>query len=120
MQEIVSRIVRQANPQRVILFGSRALRDARPESDLDLLVVPEDARPRAARSSDLYGSLSDIPFAMDILVYQPSEIMEWSNVPEAWVTTAVREGALLYEAQPALYVQCRLRINYCLQSLKMW
>lgn len=97
MQEIVGRIVRQANPQRVILFGSRARGDAHPESDLDLLVVAEDARPRAARASELYGVLSDIPIPMDILVYQPSEIIEWSNVPQAFVTTAVREGALLYE-----------------------
>ncbi len=97
MQEIVRRIVCQANPQRVILFGSRARRDARPESDLDLLVVTKDARPRAARASELYGVLSDIPIAMDILVYQPDEILEWSNVPQAFVTTAVREGTLLYE-----------------------
>ena len=98
MQEIVRRIVREANPHQVILFGSRARGDARPESDLDLLVVAEDARPRAARASELYGVLSDIPIPIDILVYQSSEIIEWSNVPQAFVTTAVREGALLYEA----------------------
>ena len=97
MQEIVRRIVRQASPQRVILFGSRARGDARPESDLDLLVVAKDPRPRAARASELYSVLSDIPIAMDILVYQPDEILEWSNVPQAFVTTAVREGRLLYE-----------------------
>ena len=97
MQEIVSRIVRIVNPLRVIMFGSRARGDARPESDLDLLVVAEDARPRAVRASELYGVLSDIPIPMDILVYQPAEITEWSNVPQAFVTTAVREGTLLYE-----------------------
>ena len=97
LQEIVTRIVRQSNPQRIILFGSRARHDARPESDLDLLVVAEDRRPRALRASELYGVLSDIPVAMDIVVYQSDEILEWSNVPQAFVTTAVREGMLLYE-----------------------
>ncbi len=97
MQEIVRRIVSKAKPQRVILFGSRARGDAHPHSDLDLLVVTEDARPRAVRASELYGVLSDIPIPMDILVYQPAEITEWSNVPQAFVTTAVREGTLLYE-----------------------
>lgn len=97
MHEIVRRIVRQAHPQRVILFGSRARGDARPESDLDLLVVAEDCRPRAARASELYSVLSNIPIPMDILVYRPDEIIEWSNVPQAFVTTAVREGMLLYE-----------------------
>ena len=98
MQEIIRRIVHKANPQRVILFGSRARGDARPDSDLDLLVVAEDARPRAARASELYGVLSDIPIPMDFLVYQPDEITEWSNVPQAFVTTAVREGTLLYQS----------------------
>ena len=97
MQEIVSRIVREAQPKQVILFGSRARGDARPESDLDLLVVKEDARPRSLRSSELYGVLSDIMIPMDILVYQPHEIFEWSNVPQAFVTTVIREGKLLYE-----------------------
>ena len=99
MQEIVRRIVRQANPQRVILFGSRARGDARPESDLDFWVVAEDNRSRATRASDLYGILSDIPIPMDILVYQPDEITEWSSVPQAFVTTAIREGKPLYDSR---------------------
>lgn len=98
MQEIVERIVRQAHPKQVISFGSRARGAARPESDLDLLVVAEDAWPRAARASELYGIFSDIPIAMDVVVYQPDEIREWSNVPQAFVTTAVREGMLFHES----------------------
>ena len=97
MQEIVDRIVRQAHPKQVILFGSRARGDARPDSDLDLLVVTEDMRPRSQRACDLYTVLSDILLPMDILVYQPNEITAWGNVPHAFVTTAVREGILLYE-----------------------
>ena len=97
MQEIVDRIVQKSHPQRVILFGSRARSDARPDSDLDLLIVKKDARPRSLRSPELYGALSGIMIPMDIIVYQPDEIFEWSNVPQAFVTTAVREGKLLYE-----------------------
>ena len=97
MQEIVSRIVLKARPQQVILFGSRARNDARLESDLDLLVIADDCRPHASRASELYGVLSDILVPMDILVYQPEEVAEWQNVPQAFVTTAVREGRLLYE-----------------------
>ncbi len=69
MAEIVRRIVAASRPQKVILFGSRARGDARPESDIDLLVVAEDTQPRSQRAACLYGALSDIHVPMDILVY---------------------------------------------------
>ena len=97
MTEIVRRIVATAHPQKVILFGSRGRGDARAESDIDLLVVAEDARPRAQRAAALYSALSDIIIPMDVVVYRPKEIAEWQNVPQAFVTTALREGRLLYE-----------------------
>ena len=97
MREIVRRIVDTSHPEKVILFGSRARGDCRGDSDIDLLVVADDPRPRSLRASALYGALSDILVPMDILVYCPDEIVEWSNVLQAFVTTAVREGNLLYE-----------------------
>jgi predicted nucleotidyltransferase len=97
MTEIVRCIVATARPEKVILFGSRARGDARLDSDLDLLIVAADPQPRSLRASALYGVLSDIMIPMDILVYRPEEIEEWRNVPQAFVTTAVREGSILYE-----------------------
>lgn len=97
MGEIIRRIVVTARPEKVILFGSRARGDARMDSDIDLLVVANDPQPRSLRASALYGILSDIPVPMDILVYRPEEIEEWRDVPQASVTTAVREGSVLYE-----------------------
>ena len=99
MDEIVRRIVETISPQKVILFGSQSRGDARPESDLDLLVIADSTQPRYRRSAPLYGALSDILVPMDILVYSPQEVKEWSEVPQAFVTTAVREGKVLYEAQ---------------------
>lgn len=97
MNEIVRRIVDISHPEKVILFGSRARGDARLDSDIDLLVVADDPQPRSLRASVLYGVLSDILIPMDILVYSPQEIEEWRDVPQAFVTTAVREGSVLYE-----------------------
>ncbi len=97
MMEVVRRVVAAARPHKIILFGSRSRGDARPDSDIDLLVVSDDVRPRAQRSSALYGALSDLIIPMDILVYHPDEIEEWRDVPQAFVTTALREGQVLYE-----------------------
>ena len=99
MDEIVRRIVRAILPEKIILFGSRARVDARPESDIDLLVIAHSTVPRYRRSAPLYGALSDILAPMDILVYSPDEVQEWSQVRQAFVTTAIREGKVLYEKQ---------------------
>jgi hypothetical protein len=32
-----------------------------------------------------------------VMVYTPEEVEEWTLVPQAFVTTAVREGATIYE-----------------------
>jgi predicted nucleotidyltransferase len=97
MEEIVRRIVATAHPEKVILFGSRARGDARPDSDIDLLVIADSTEPRYRRPVPLYGVLSDILAPMDILVYTPTEVEEWSEVRQAFVTTAIREGRILYE-----------------------
>ena len=39
--EIVRRIVGVTDPDKVIVFGSRARGDHRPESDVDILVIQE-------------------------------------------------------------------------------
>ena len=99
MDKIVRQIVETISPQKVILFGSQSRGDPRPESDLDLLVIADSTQLRYRRSAPLYGVLNDILVPMDILVYSPEEVKEWSQVRQAFVTTAIREGKVLYEAQ---------------------
>ena len=97
LEEMVARIRNAVQPERIILFGSRARGQARPSSDYDLLVVQESDEPRYRRAVPLYTVLADLPVEVNILVYTPREIWEWSAVPQAFVTTAIREGKLIYE-----------------------
>lgn len=46
LDEIARRIVEVCEPEKVIVFGSRARRDHRPDSDIDILVVAESDEPR--------------------------------------------------------------------------
>ena len=99
LDEIVERILKAAQPERIVLFGSRARGTARPTSDFDLLVIKDSKEPRYRRSAPLYTRLADLPVEVEIMVYTPEEISAWSNVPEAFVTTAIREGKVLYERE---------------------
>jgi predicted nucleotidyltransferase len=97
IRDIVRRIVDTVQPEKVILFGSQARGDARPNSDFDLLVIKQSDEPRYRRSIPLYVALADLPVEVEVMVYTPEEVDEWSQVPQAFVTTAVREGTAIYE-----------------------
>jgi predicted nucleotidyltransferase len=92
VRDIVRRIIETAQPEKVILFGSQARGDARPDSDFDLLVIKQSDEPRQCRSVPLYVALADLPVEVEVMVYTPEEVEEWREVPQAFVTTAVREG----------------------------
>ncbi len=97
LNEVVRRIVDIADPKKIVLFGSHARGNSHAHSDIDLLVIMESQEPRYRRSAPLYGALSNLLTPMDILVYRPNEVEEWKNVPQAFVTTVLREGKTLYE-----------------------
>jgi predicted nucleotidyltransferase len=96
LQEIVRRIRAAGRPQRIVLFGSRARGDARPDSDLDLLIIEESSEPRHKRPVPYLRALLGLFPAKDVLVYSPAEVAAWADVPNAFVTTVLREGKTLY------------------------
>lgn len=42
-------------------------------------------------------ALTGVHPAKDIVVYDVDEVREWAGVAQAFVTTALREGRMLYE-----------------------
>jgi predicted nucleotidyltransferase len=97
LAEIVRRVRAVGAPRAVVLFGSRARGDARPDSDLDLLIVEESDQPRFKRSGRYRRALRGLFPAKDIVVWTPGEIEEWRDVPNAFVTSILAEGRVLYE-----------------------
>ena len=97
IEGIVRRNVESAHPEKIVLFGSRARGDARPDSDYDVLVIKESDEPRYRRSISLYVALADLPAEVEVMVYTPQEVEDWSEVPQAFVTTALHEGVTIYE-----------------------
>jgi predicted nucleotidyltransferase len=96
LEEVVRRILAAGSPLRIVLFGARARGEARPESDLDVLIVEESSLPRYKRAARYLRALVGVFPAKDVVVWTPQEIEAWSRVPNAFVTTALREGKTLY------------------------
>jgi predicted nucleotidyltransferase len=97
IQEMVERIVEAGKPDKVILFGSRVRGDARQDSDYDLLVIEPSDLPRYKRATKYRRALVGLGLSKDILVWTPQEVAEWRNVPNAFITTAMNEGRIVYE-----------------------
>jgi predicted nucleotidyltransferase len=99
LREIVRRIRAAGDPLKIILFGSHARGDAGPGSDLDILVIEESGLPRWKRSPKYYRAThGTFPGRdRDIVVWTPEEVEVWKAVSNHFITTAVREGRVLYE-----------------------
>ena len=94
---LVRRIAEQFSPDKIILFGSCARGDARPDSDIDLLVLfPEVADPNK-RAAELYAALKDFPVPTDIVVSTTFRFERYRNVVNTVYWPASREGRVLYE-----------------------
>jgi predicted nucleotidyltransferase len=97
LKAMVQRILSVGKPQKIVLFGSRAHGNAQPDSDYDLLVIEPSKLPRYKRATKYRRVLTGIGRAKDIVVWTPSEVAEWRNVPNAFITTILNEGIVLYE-----------------------
>jgi uncharacterized protein len=82
-------------PAKVILFGSHALGQARPDSDLDLLVIERDLTDRNAEFVRLRRSLRGLGVPIDLILVSEDNVDEWRDVPGTLIHEAMREGRVL-------------------------
>jgi predicted nucleotidyltransferase len=94
--EIVSRLVASVDPERIILFGSRARGGGNTASDFDILIVKSssDNRYRCLRLAR--ASLFGVGAPVDLLWYTPEELEDWAGVRGHVAAEALREGILVY------------------------
>lgn len=96
-EQITRHIVELIHPQRVILFGSRARGEAHAESDFDVLIIAPSNEVRWRRAIPVYRALAGVGVPKDIVWWTPHEVAEWQGVKSHFITTALREGQVLYE-----------------------
>ncbi len=92
-------IISNVKPKKIILFGSYAKNDMRSDSDIDILILVDDAVPRLREIMQLlYREISQVVnIPCDILVEHESAFNDRSQLPTIERSIA-REGKVLYAA----------------------
>ena len=98
ISEVVERIVQAVHPLRIILFGSTVRGQARPDSDIDILVVMPDGTHRRKAMTDIYRALLGSKSDVDIVVATASDLLEYAETSGLVYKEALSEGVQLYAA----------------------
>ena len=96
IQDLCRRLADLYRPVRITLFGSHARGDARPDSDVDLLVEME----YTGSSLDMAGQMLcavETVFPVDILVRAPGKMHERALMGDQFASEIIRTGKVVYE-----------------------
>lgn len=96
ISEVVSRIVKNYDPDKIILFGSYAEGNARESSDLDLLIVKDDNRIPPERAIALRKFLLGMMIPLDLFVFTNKEFDDQGKEKFSMISEIKNSGKILY------------------------
>ena len=96
LDDVISRIVEVADPEKIILFGSAARGETGPHSDLDLLVVKAGGVHRRRLAQRIYKNLLGVGQPVDVIVATPEDLERYRDRPALVIHPALQEGYTVY------------------------
>lgn len=96
LKEITARIVKDFQPQKVVLFGSYAWGEPTGDSDIDLFVVKETNRSIREMAKEIDGSLFPRPFPIDLIVHTPRQVEKRIEMGDSFIANILNKGKVLY------------------------
>ncbi len=92
---VVKQIAARFKPEKIILFGSFAYGNPKPESDVDLLVVMETPLRNSEQASEIVRAV-DYHFGMDLIVRRPKQLDERVALGDSFLREIVEKGKVVY------------------------
>jgi predicted nucleotidyltransferase len=96
LQKALDTIIRVANPDKVILFGSHARGEETPDSDYDFLVLKKGIKRRRKLAQKLYRSFIGVGVPIDVIVNELQEYEDLKKESYMIYKTIDEEGIVLY------------------------
>ncbi len=104
LRRIVKVIVKEIDPDKIILFGSRARGDYTEGSDYDILVLKKGVRPEERRRLEgrIYLSLRSLGVPVEIFVQDSGKYEELKDKWFLFYYDVEREGRVIYDRRKAM------------------
>lgn len=96
IEDVTERLIESYDPERIVLFGSRASGRTEEESDVDLLIVKETEKRPIDRRIEVEKILSDRLLPLDIVVYTPEELRSLFSAGSPFIEEVMENGRLIY------------------------
>ncbi len=98
IQTITDKIVKEFQPEKIILFGSYAWGTPHQDSDVDLFVVKNTNLPTLKRIEALDRIFSRREVPIDFLVYTPGQVEQRLKIGDFFLQDIVTKGKVLYDS----------------------
>lgn len=100
IDDMVKKLVREYQPERVVLFGSYAYGTPNEESDIDLLIIKRTPETFIDRWTTVRRILSDPErrTPLETLVLTPDEITRRLDIGDQFIMEILEKGEVLYVA----------------------
>jgi predicted nucleotidyltransferase len=104
LKQIAVLLIKEYEPEKIILFGSMAQETIGEWSDLDLVIIKATSKPFLQRLKEV-ALLCQSPVAVDFLVYTPDEFAYMIADKNPFVLDEIiRKGQVIYERKPVTAV----------------
>ncbi len=97
LREFSAQLVGRYRRQRIILFGSQANGSPREDSDVDMLVVMPYQGNALRQAASMVRDIRT-PFAVDLIVRTPEEIIERVALNDPFIVGILETGRVMYAA----------------------
>jgi predicted nucleotidyltransferase len=99
IQKLIKIIVTKIDPDKIILFGSRATDFFHKDSDYDLCVLKKDVAHRRKLTQEIYRLLYGSGLCVDVIVETPEKFLELKDNPYLIYQQIETKGCILYDKQ---------------------
>ena len=96
IDHVVQQIVEKFKPQKIILFGSYARGNPRPESDVDMLVVMDTPIKDVQQAIQICQQI-EYRFGLDLIVHTSKYLAERLKMGDWFLHDVIKEGKVIYE-----------------------
>ena len=97
LEEITRRIIEEADPDKILLFGSRTKNHRGNSSDYDICILKRGIYHKRNMRKRIYSKLYGVGAAVDIIIETPEKFGELKSKPFLVFHEVDKHGKVIYE-----------------------